>query len=67
MPCMLVYFFFVSSDTILESEESEEIVEPYQFEPQANKSLVGSLAASTLGDGDPLGGGRLGNTVCSNE
>ena len=32
---------------ILEGEECEEIVEPYQFEPQASKSLVRSLAAST--------------------
>ena len=51
----------------LEGEEFEEIVEQYQLEPQASKSLVGSLAASTLGDGDSLGGGRLGNTVSSNE
>ena len=31
----------------LEGEESEVIVEPYQFEPEASKSLVGSLAATT--------------------
>ena len=31
---------------ILEGEESEEIVQPYQFEPQASKALVGSLAAA---------------------
>ena len=40
------------------------MVEPYQFEPQAR--VIGrSLPASTEGDGDSLGGGRLGNTVCS--
>ena len=46
----------------LESKESEEIVEPYQFEPQASKSLEGPLAAaSTEGDGDSIGGGKPGN------
>ena len=32
---------------ILKGEESQEIVESYQFEPQGSKSLVGSLAAGT--------------------
>ena len=53
----------------LGGEKYEEIVQPHQFEPQASKSLVWSLAASTLGDGDSIGigGGRLGNTACSNK
>ena len=32
-------------------------------EVEASKSLAGSLATSTEGDGDSLGGGRLGNSV----
>ena len=48
---------------IQESEESEEIVEPYQYEPHAR--VIGrSLPATKEDDDGTLGGGRLGNTVC---
>ena len=51
----------------LEGEEFKEIVESYQFEVQASKSLIGSLAASTYGNDDSLSGGRLENTFFTNE
>ena len=39
------------------------MVEPYQFEPQAR--VIGRSLPASTSDDDSLGGGRLGDTVCS--